>query len=216
MALVKCPACQHDVSDQAPTCPNCGHPRAGGGRPAGGFGMPAALQPQSAARSRFQPDRRAGASLPLPGGTCPRCGGRGKIRDKNLLPWNNMGVFALVLGVAGFVGSAYLDLDFRALLILGVALAGLGVGLYVTGETCPICDGAKRRGAPRKKGENRGGSQPVAVLPPAEVREVRSTEPSSPPAQRSASPSRPSQRTTRTTGTRRRTDRRARAEQDRH
>jgi len=29
MALVKCPDCGHDVSDAAPTCPNCGRPNAG-------------------------------------------------------------------------------------------------------------------------------------------------------------------------------------------
>src|SRR5437879_6487658 len=26
MALIECPACVHDVSDQAVSCPNCGHP----------------------------------------------------------------------------------------------------------------------------------------------------------------------------------------------
>ena len=26
MPLIKCPACQHDISDQAQACPNCGHP----------------------------------------------------------------------------------------------------------------------------------------------------------------------------------------------
>jgi hypothetical protein len=26
MALIKCPACQHDVSDEAVSCPACGHP----------------------------------------------------------------------------------------------------------------------------------------------------------------------------------------------
>ena len=28
MPLIKCPACQHDISDQAQSCPNCGHPLA--------------------------------------------------------------------------------------------------------------------------------------------------------------------------------------------
>lgn len=28
MPLIKCPACQHDISDQAQACPNCGHPLA--------------------------------------------------------------------------------------------------------------------------------------------------------------------------------------------
>jgi len=28
MALIPCPACAHQVSDQAPTCPGCGHPLA--------------------------------------------------------------------------------------------------------------------------------------------------------------------------------------------
>lgn len=26
MALIPCPACAHQVSEAAPTCPNCGHP----------------------------------------------------------------------------------------------------------------------------------------------------------------------------------------------
>ena len=26
MALIKCPECSKDVSDKAPTCPNCGAP----------------------------------------------------------------------------------------------------------------------------------------------------------------------------------------------
>lgn len=26
MPLIACPACQKDVSSQAPTCPHCGHP----------------------------------------------------------------------------------------------------------------------------------------------------------------------------------------------
>ena len=26
MPLINCPACSKSVSDQAPTCPNCGHP----------------------------------------------------------------------------------------------------------------------------------------------------------------------------------------------
>lgn len=26
MAMIKCPECGHEVSDQAPTCPNCGCP----------------------------------------------------------------------------------------------------------------------------------------------------------------------------------------------
>jgi len=26
MALINCPDCGKEVSDQAPTCPNCGHP----------------------------------------------------------------------------------------------------------------------------------------------------------------------------------------------
>lgn len=30
MALIKCPDCKRDVSDQAPACPNCGRPIASG------------------------------------------------------------------------------------------------------------------------------------------------------------------------------------------
>lgn len=26
MALIKCPECNHEVSEKAPTCPKCGHP----------------------------------------------------------------------------------------------------------------------------------------------------------------------------------------------
>jgi len=26
MALIKCPACGHEISDEAVSCPNCGHP----------------------------------------------------------------------------------------------------------------------------------------------------------------------------------------------
>jgi DNA-directed RNA polymerase subunit RPC12/RpoP len=33
MALVKCPECARQVSDQAPTCPQCGYPIAVAGRP---------------------------------------------------------------------------------------------------------------------------------------------------------------------------------------
>lgn len=29
MALISCPACTKQVSEQAPTCPNCGHPKPG-------------------------------------------------------------------------------------------------------------------------------------------------------------------------------------------
>ena len=46
MALVSCPDCGTQVSDQAPACPQCGRP-VRGGQPAGGFGaQPPGYPPQ--------------------------------------------------------------------------------------------------------------------------------------------------------------------------
>src|SRR4051794_19535884 len=50
MPLLKCPVCGADVSDSAPACPNCGHPRSAAPAPPPG---PAAPPPQSGTPAAF-------------------------------------------------------------------------------------------------------------------------------------------------------------------
>ena len=51
MALIPCPACAHQVSAVAPTCPNCGHPIASA--PSAGGSFKEALTRPEAVKSGF-------------------------------------------------------------------------------------------------------------------------------------------------------------------
>lgn len=62
MALVQCPDCGKDVSDQAPACIHCGRPRPGQGAPPGGADDEAGPS-HDAGAGRFGP----GAALTLLG-----------------------------------------------------------------------------------------------------------------------------------------------------
>ncbi len=122
MSLIRCPECRREVSTRTSNCPGCGCPMSGKQRDAS---KPAQQ------KSRFN----------IVSVDCPHCKGTGKLRDKSLLPWNNMASFFLLLGIAGVVGSACLDDNAKALLIGGFVCSGMGITLYVMGDQCPTCNG---------------------------------------------------------------------------
>lgn len=129
---------------------------------------------------------------------CPTCKGRGRVRDRSLLPWNNWPASgSLIVGFAGLCGSACLNENHRALLIVGLLFSGLGILLYAVGDTCPKCKGRKEERRiikPRPKpkpshpefaglSDDRAFSQP----PPAELTEdspQHAARPKRPPAAR--------------------------------
>lgn len=84
---------------------------------------------------------------------CPACQGKGRRHDRSLLPWNNMAVFAVIIGISGLIGSACMDDNRRALLIGGFAFGGIGVFLYCLGENCPYCEGSGKA----RRGTSAGG-----------------------------------------------------------
>jgi hypothetical protein len=152
MALTKCPECLRDVSNRAASCPHCGYPLDSTRTPR--FGLPASLQQGPKRKPAAASKPSAARSTEGAWVACPRCRGRRKVRDRGLLPWNNMASFALVLGVSGLIGSACLDQNQRALLLIGLVAAAVGVMLYVAGQQCPVCEG---RGKVPGRSEGAGG-----------------------------------------------------------
>lgn len=97
------------------------------------------------AENTYEPLQRRRVPIPkdqFP--TCPRCTGTGKVRDASLLPWNNWAAFAIILGLAGMIGSACFGDNGRALLLGGLLSSAIGAMLYLMGESCPECEGAGR------------------------------------------------------------------------
>jgi hypothetical protein len=171
MSAVQCPQCHAIMSGGAAACGKCGCPLVG-------------------------PDKRAAASAAVatapPRGKvkivsydCPRCGGRGRTRDRNLLPWNNMAAFAVLLGVTGLIGSACLDENRKALLLGGAVMSVLGVGLYIAGDACNECMGSgkfQRLEIPGRTGSAHAGPPPVSYVGVATNPELpQPAKPSPPP-----------------------------------
>jgi hypothetical protein len=123
MPILPCPACDRDVLTTGGCCSHCGTKLEARAAPAAPAAVPQSKGPR------------------LVNQTCPRCRGTGKLRDRSLLPWNNIASLLVILGVTGLIGAAYMDENRKAVLLGGVVSSIIGIGLYIVGEPCPRCKG---------------------------------------------------------------------------
>ena len=100
MALVKCPDCDKEVSDSAPTCPNCGRPMKE---------QPAVAPAPQPAQSTWNPGIAAVLSLVIPGA--------GQMYKGNVIE----GMFWLLFVAGGYVLYIFPGLILHIFCILGAA-----------------------------------------------------------------------------------------------
>ncbi|MCL5036755.1 MAG: hypothetical protein M1269_06495 [Chloroflexi bacterium] len=132
MALIKCPDCSKEISDQAPACPNCG-------RPKNAFPVP-----DQVLQRAFDYNKSGGSKSRI-WIKCPACGYEGPRKRLSLGQAWLLSLAFLALLVFSIYAMVSINAFFGLFLLVIVVMVFKLISDRFDKNRCPMCDNKKTR-----------------------------------------------------------------------